>query len=481
MLVLLSALAILPFWTVRYPVITDYPNHLARWFVLFHMKDPAYHLASMYAAAWGPLPYITPDVLALVLQSFLPIDIVGRCVLSLCVILVVCAQYCFLRQACPTNIALSSFAIFIALNPNFQMGSISNQFSIAFCLLAVALWVSYCRTPRLMTGLGVTATLILAYFSHLSGFIGAGLAMGVYALFEQERWKKLATLTLLSLPSLWIVLHNPSHPGGSAARIYASALDKLTHVIFPLRLYTSKKLDIGVLSGLVLLLLMLLWKRPKVALQPVWLAVCCALLLAYVISPSNYGFGGYVDTRFLPFFYLFALAVIRFDRVPRYLPIGLTLLVLFRIATWEQMFVSQQRELKQLTAAFDVIPRNSRILPLTRIPYPGVIGTADLHHLEYGVIQRGFLDPQLFHLAGVQPISLVGLPYCVNPFCDVAGAPQIDWRQVANSYDYLWVHNDPEMMSAVSGIADLIFADEFVSVYRVRRAQPEPGDQLIAN
>lgn len=90
-LVILSLAAIVPFWTVRYPNMSDYPNHLARWFVLFHMRDPAYHFANLYAPAWGLLPYITPDILALALQYFLPIDVVGRCILSLGVILVASA------------------------------------------------------------------------------------------------------------------------------------------------------------------------------------------------------------------------------------------------------------------------------------------------------------------------------------------------------------------------------------------------------
>ena len=67
----------------------------------------------------------------------------------------------------------------------------------------------------------------------------------------------------------------------------------------------------------------------------------------------------------------------------------------------------------------------------------------DIHYLEYGIIQRGFLDPMLFHIQGVQPVRLVGSPYCPNVFCDsVNGAPNVDWQQVANSYDYLWVHSD---------------------------------------
>ena len=148
----------------------------------------------------------------------------------------------------------------------------------------------------------------------------------------------------------------------------------------------------------------------------------------------------------MPFVYLFLLAVIRFDRVPRYLYIGLALLVLFRIATVEQMFISKQHELKQLTASFEAIPRNAKVLPLVRLPESGFVGRGDIHHLEYGVIQRGFEDPELFHLQGVQPIRLVGTPYCPNVFCDVADAPEVDWQQVTNSYDYLWVvHSDPEI------------------------------------
>src|SRR5580700_5267871 len=60
---ILSLVAIVPYWTARYLVMIDYPNHLARWFVLFHMNDGAYRFPDMYAPAWGFLPYISVDVL----------------------------------------------------------------------------------------------------------------------------------------------------------------------------------------------------------------------------------------------------------------------------------------------------------------------------------------------------------------------------------------------------------------------------------
>jgi hypothetical protein len=467
-LFLLCMIAILPFWTVRYPVVTDYPNHLARWFVLFHMKDGAYHFADLYAPAWGPLPYISPDVLAMALQYFLPIDVVGRCLLSLCVILLAYATYFFLKEACPENVGLASFGIFMALNPNLQMGSISNEFSLAFCLLVVGLWVRYCRVPKVITAVGIATGLLLVYLSHLSGFMIAGLAMGVFALFQEQRWRKLGILAVLSLPALLIFAHDPSHGGGGATFEYGTVWNKVKDLLFPLRLYTSKPADLIVLAGLAFLVFLLLKNRPKSVFQPVWLAVCGVSLFTYFVAPGNYGLIGYIDTRFLPFAYLFSLAVFRFDRVPRSVYVGLALLVLFRVATWEQLFISQQRELAQLSASFEAIPRNAKVLPLARLPESGVIGTATIHHSAYGVIQRGFLDPMLFHHPGIQPIRLVGSLYCPNIRCDVAGEPKVDWQQVANSYDYLWVNNDPDIKTFTSRIGDVIFSNDSVTVCRVR-------------
>ena len=470
-LFVLSFVAIIPFWTVRYPVLTDYPNHLARWFVLFHMKDGAYHFANLYAPAWGPLPYISPDILAMVLQYFLPIDVVGRCILSLCIILVTLATYFFLKKACPENVGLASFGILVAFNPNFLMGSISNEFSLAFCLLVVGLWVSYCKAPRNLTAIGIAIGLILVYLSHLSGFVVAGLVMGVYALFQEQRWKKVGILAIMSLPALLLFAYNPSHAGSGASFVYSTGWDKVRNLFFPLRLFTSKKLDLLCLTGLAFLILLVLKKKPTFAWQTVWLAVCSILLLAYLVAPDQYGFVGYIDCRFMPFLYLFLLAAIRFNRVPRYLQIGLALLVLFRVATVEQMFISHQSELKQLTASFESIPRNAKVLPLIGSPENGFIGRGDIHHLEYGVIQRGFLNPVLFHLPGAQPIRLVGSPYCRNVFCNVAAAPEVDWQQVANSYDYLWVQSDPEITTFASRIGNAIFSNGPVTVYRVWHPQ----------
>jgi hypothetical protein len=473
LLIILTLVAVLPFWTVRYPVVTDYPNHLGRWFVLFHMNDTAYHFAGFYAPAWGPLPYISPDILAMVLQYFLPIDVVGRCILSLCIILVAFATYFFLKKACPENVELASFGILVAFNPNLLMGSISNQFGLAFCLLVVGLWVSYCRTPEVKTAVGIVLGLIIVYLSHLIGFFVAGTVMCTYALLQDQRWKKVGILAVLSLPALLLFACNPRPAGADVSFYYSKPFvwDKLKNLAYPIRLFTSKGLDVLVLAALAFLII-LVWKsRRLVAIRSVWLTVCAVLLLLYVMVPSVYGFGGFIDVRIISFLYLFLLAVWQFQRVPRYLYFALALLVLFRVATVEQMFYARQPELRQLTASFEAIPRDAKVLQILRIETP-LVGRGDIHHLEYGLIQRGFLVPTLFHLPGIQPIRLTNSIYCPNVFCNVFNASAMDWQQVANSYDYLWVHSYPEITTSVSQIGDVVFSNDSVTVYQVRHSRP---------
>ena len=471
---ILSLVAIVPYWTARYLVMIDYPNHLARWFVLFHMKDGAYRFPDLYAPAWGFLPYISVDVLGVALQYFLPINVVGKVILSLGVVLVAFATYYFLKQACPENRALASFGILMALNPMYLMGSISYGYSLAFCLLVVGLWVSYCKKPHVVTATGVVLGLILVYLTHIMGFFVAGLVMGVYALFQEERWKRVATLAVLSLPALLILFFNPIPPGSGPMFVYdgITVLDKVKSLLFPLRLYSFKK-DLLFLAGLGCLIFLAARKRSNLALQPVWLTVSALLLGVYFAAPIQYGaVGGYFDVRFLPFALLFLLAAFRFNRVPRYLYIGLALLVLYRVGRVEETYLTHQRDLQHLDASFQAIPRNAKVLSLVHLPRTGTMDRGDIHYLEYGIIERGFLDPMLFHIQGVQPVRLVGSPYCPNVFCDfVNNAPNVDWQQVANSYDYLWVHSAPEIVPFASTIGDPIYSSDDVTVYRVRHPQ----------
>src|SRR5438270_104037 len=82
----LSLLGIAPIWMVARMPLLDYPNHLARNFVLFHLTDPQYHFAQWFRADWGLYPYVGMDILIVNLQRFVGIETAGRIFGSLCVV-----------------------------------------------------------------------------------------------------------------------------------------------------------------------------------------------------------------------------------------------------------------------------------------------------------------------------------------------------------------------------------------------------------
>lgn len=121
-MLLIPGALLAPIWTVRYPPIVDYPNHLASAFVLAHLKDPSFHFSGFYAADWNTSPYLAMDVILVGLQRFMPIEIAGRVLLSLCVLAVPAAAWFFIRRANPEEESLALWSLAITQNLYFFSG-----------------------------------------------------------------------------------------------------------------------------------------------------------------------------------------------------------------------------------------------------------------------------------------------------------------------------------------------------------------------
>ncbi len=467
----LSVLSVVPFWTCRYPVLADYPQHLARWFVLYRIDDPAFRFSSYYSLDWGPYPYVLTDVLGVLLQRIFSIDIAGRCVLSICVLSVPFAALYFLRKAAPGNVALALLGFLIAFNPTMLMGFLESTLSLGLCVLVVGLWVSFCAAPKLETGLALSAGIVLVYLAHLIGFALAGLTMGFYCLVQKKPWTRLLELGLISVPTLVLFAHNlkPSPAGGGLVYSGFIAWSKFRNLFFPFRVY-SRTEDLIIITGLAVLLFLLFRSQREIRWQKAWIIVCVLLLVIYLAVPGEYGWVGFIDVRVLLLVYLMALATVRLKNMSWITSALLVLLVLFRIATVELLFASKQQDLEARTAAFQVIPSGARVFPIVQFGAEGtLVGNAAVHHVDYGVIRNGFLVPTICYLPGFQPLRATGAGYCPNLFCEVVNPENADWSRVAKSYDYLWVDTFPAAIPYANSIADRVFSDGRVTVYRVRR------------
>src|ERR1019366_10115497 len=79
---ILAAMLVAPIWSARFPPLLDYPNHLARSFVLTHLHDPAFSFSNFFRADWGAYPYLGLDASLAVLGRMFPIETAGRVFLS---------------------------------------------------------------------------------------------------------------------------------------------------------------------------------------------------------------------------------------------------------------------------------------------------------------------------------------------------------------------------------------------------------------
>ena len=82
---ILGAMLLTPIWIAAFPPLLDYPNHLARAFVLAHLNDSHFTFQQFYRADWGPYPYLGMDASLAVLARLFPIETAGRIYLRLCV------------------------------------------------------------------------------------------------------------------------------------------------------------------------------------------------------------------------------------------------------------------------------------------------------------------------------------------------------------------------------------------------------------
>src|ERR1700680_3644862 len=82
----LTAMLVAPIWIAAFPPLLDYPNHLARAFVLAHLNDSQFSFQQFYRSDWGAYPYLGMDASLAVLARLLPIETAGRVYLSLCVL-----------------------------------------------------------------------------------------------------------------------------------------------------------------------------------------------------------------------------------------------------------------------------------------------------------------------------------------------------------------------------------------------------------
>ena len=182
-LLVMFAGLLVPILLVEVPPLTDYPNHLARSYVLAYGQERPI-VNQMVVADWKIVPNLAIDLILPPLLRIFPVLVAGRIVLALCLLIptsgAVALSYAYFRRRSFFQIG----AGFVAFNALLLLGLINFQISIGVALWGAAGWIFFSkRFPALTCATGIPIAIVV-FFLHVFGFLFYAVLIGSYELCE---------------------------------------------------------------------------------------------------------------------------------------------------------------------------------------------------------------------------------------------------------------------------------------------------------
>lgn len=301
-LALTVALA-LPFCLVDVPPVLDYPNHLARLFVLAHPDDPV--LSQIYTPHWRILPNLGMDILGTGLLKITSVHVGGRLLLALSLFAPVIGVIVYHRAAFGRFAFWPLASGVIATNGIFQLGFMNFLLSLGLALWGAALWLVLRRRHCwwLAAAAGALAVSVI-FFAHLFGVVLFALLIGGEEMARLlARWRGgaltarevLRTMTLLALtlvPAVVLFGLCPLAEGPAEIGKWRG-VQKLWALFTP---FMTTSIELTLVTGVAVFCAIVLLRR-YARWAPGGVLVLAVLGGLFVLAPSTIKNGTFVDIR----------------------------------------------------------------------------------------------------------------------------------------------------------------------------------------
>lgn len=457
---LLAVLIILlfPIWIVNYPGMVDYPNHLARCYVLAHYHDnPIWQ--QRYILDHSPLPNLAIDLIVTPLLRILPLIVAGKVFLSLAAMLYVigCSEVGRSVTGKPNWLAL--VCAFTFYNSDLLYGFVNYVFGVGVFLCAFAYWM---RIRNEMTPLRFTFCCLLsiaAYLSHLSSIVFLGVACLTIAVIDFAHHRKIRALVgkLVWIASPGLLMVGFMKSKGQIGTIeWPSLGGKLISLLAPVRSY-SVPIDVGVIAVL-LVCGVVMFRGSKVHST---VAVGFVFLTLFLITPKVLFTSSAADARYMiPAYMLLILSIEphwgRRQSAALVLAVAAMALRMGSI-TADWLRISHRSE--QVLAMGYELPQNARIYVFKNEFVVPKVDRGFPHVIEFWTVSKGADISTFFALPGQQPLVFRKIP------CSTAS----DAKCLA-SYDYFWTDNPPaSLRQIVLQVATPAATWEEVTLWRVNQ------------
>jgi hypothetical protein len=444
--VALTALLSVPFFWLTFPPFVDYPNHLARCYIVVHYSQvPLFQAA--YWRDYAPIYNLAMDLVVPPLARVTGLAVAGRLFLILMIVTYAAGCYLLASAIHGGRTWLAFVPLMFAYNSPLMMAFVNYYFGVALYLVTFACWL---RWKRAWTPLGVAAFACLAAaccLSHLTAIALLGISVAsvsAYEYFTERpplRGMLITGLGFLPAAAIYLVASRSTQTGGPI--VWNTMEGKLIALLVVIRTYDVPT-DIALLAGTAVCLGFLILKSSKISVYPPILVCGVVLILCYVVTPRDALAGSGLDARFIwPALVLITLACSPRIR-PSYGTMCLACFVLIFLVRagilwsyWHDLDV----KISRMVRVFDRLPREQRIFP-AQFTSPGAKATkldeAMKHVACYAVVSRDAYVPLTFAMKGQQPI----VDKETIPFGRWAPGAVSPWA----GYDYVWTYKPPAQL-----------------------------------
>ena len=284
---LLTALVILPVFLVEIPAMLDYPNHLARMYLLAASGTPNEN--PYYAVTWKLNSNLAMDIVVPALAQFTNVAIATKAFLAISQILVVSGSVA-LEMVVKGRHEFSGFAAAMALYCiPFAFGFLNFEFAMGLALWGIASWFAL-ENRNFYIRLVVHSLFVFSIF--VSNFVALGLygvTIGFYELYcirlrKFDAKQTILIFVLLACPAVvllgYVVLSSAQTPNFTIAW---TAANKLRSILYVFNGYNIRLSALYFIVVFMLLYVLFRSRSLKLLPQGKWIAV--GFLLIFLAVP----------------------------------------------------------------------------------------------------------------------------------------------------------------------------------------------------
>ena len=173
----LCVMSSLPVLLTKMPAMVDYPNHLARFYIIGHDTNPL--LSKFYSVIWRLISDLAGDATVPIFNRIFNIYTAGKLFVLMMMISITSGTYA-LHYALYRRLTGSSVCFLFLFNGIFMYGFLNYLFSIGVALWATAGWVALRDQRWLLRTIYSAFAVSVLYLSHLVGVVLYALAILSY-------------------------------------------------------------------------------------------------------------------------------------------------------------------------------------------------------------------------------------------------------------------------------------------------------------